>query len=223
MRKQKKAIIIGNGKAPKIKELDFFIKEGFSFIVAADGGANTAFKLGLIPDLVIGDFDSIREDVLEYFSDKTELKQIKRQSDTDIEKGIKFLIRKKFSDAVLLGASGNRLDHTFCNIGNILKYKGKINIHLFHEKTIATVYEKSVRLKTKVGETISIYGIDNKTFISTSGLKYPLKNETLPFGVRGGTSNEAVADEVLIEISGGKVIVMREFSLLRKNALLRFI
>ena len=48
-------------------------------------------------------------------------------------------------------------------------------------------------------------------------------NETLTFGVRGGTSNEAVADEVLIEISGGKVIVMREFSLLRKNALLRFI
>ena len=214
------ALILGNGKLPGKNKIKFFMSHGFDFLIAADGGANSAVKLGLIPDLIIGDFDSILPETKEYFSKLTELKQVKRQTDTDVEKAIKYAIEKKINKAVLLGASGDRLDHSFCNIGNLLKYKGKIDLFLLHEKTFVSVYDKSVCFPTKIGETISLYGIDEKTLITTHGLKYPLTKEALPFGVRGGTSNEAVRDEVCLEIENGKIIVMREFKTLRENAFL---
>ncbi len=218
--KQKKALILGNGKLPGKNTIKYLISQGYDFIIAADGGANIAYKLGLLPDLVVGDFDSILPEIREYYSELTEVKYVKRQTDTDIEKAIKYAIAKKFDEAILLGASGDRLDHSFCNIGNILKYKGKIDVALLHEKTIAFVYDKPVCFPTEKGETISLYGIDDKTLITTRGLKFPLKKEPLPFGIRGGTSNEAVSNEVCLEIENGKIIVMREFKIVRKNAFL---
>ncbi len=214
----KKALILGNGKSPGKNKIKYLISQGFDFLIAADGGANTAKKLGLIPDLIIGDFDSILPETAEYFSDLTELKRVKRQTDTDIEKAIKYAVTKKFDQALLVGASGDRLDHSFCNIGNLLKYKGKIDLFLLHEKTFVVVYDNSVCFPAEIGETISLYGIDDKTLITIHGLKYPLKNEALPFGVRGGTSNQAVKNEICIDIKNGKIIVMREFKTLRKNA-----
>ncbi len=216
MKKRKRALIIGNGKSIPKREMEYLISKGFDFLIAADGGANTTFRMGIVPNLIIGDFDSIREDVREFYSDKTILKNVKRQSDTDIEKAIKYAIGEKFSSAMLVGASGDRLDHSFCNIGNLLKYKEKINLYLIHEKTFVSVINSSCCFPAQIGETISLYGIDEKTLITTSGLKFSLENEPLPFGVRGGTSNKAVSDEVCININKGKVIVMREFKVMRK-------
>jgi len=218
--KHKKTLIIGNGKLPGKNVIKYLISQGYDFLIAADGGANNAYKMSLIPNLIIGDFDSILPEIREYYSSLTEVKYVKRQTDTDIEKALKSAISRKFDKAILIGASGDRLDHSFCNIGNMLKYKGKIDVALLHEKTIAFVYDNDVCFPAEKGETISLYGTDDKTLITTHGLKFPLKKESLPFGVRGGTSNEAVRNEVCLEIENGKIIVMREFKILKKNAFL---
>ncbi len=215
--KNKKALIIANGKPPKKSDVIYLIKRGYDFIIAADGGANSLKKIGIAPNVIIGDFDSVTEETLDFFRAKSEIKRLKRQSDTDVEKAIKFAISKKFTDAILLGASGDRLDHTLCNIGNLLKYGDKIKLGMLHEKTFARVYKGKITLRTVPNETVSFYAFSRKTRITTKGLKYRLENEPLPFGERSSTSNVARAEEIEINSKSGKIIVIREFEIIKRN------
>jgi len=216
----KKCIILANGQAPGKSIFDFLETAGYNTLICADGGANIALKYDIIPDYIIGDMDSIDTRTYDYYYDKCEIIQIKRQNDTDVEKCLKYAIKNKFTEAVLLGATGDRLDHSFCNFGIVIKFFGKINLKVIHQKSVLKVYEGTVKLNTKKNEIISIYGSDEKTKITSSGLKYPLKNISLPLGKRESTSNKAKGEEVILRIKGGKIFVIREFKIMKKYGLI---
>ena len=213
----KKAIIIANGDIPKKSQINYFVKKGYSKIICADGGANSARKLNIIPDLIIGDLDSITKENFSYFKKKTKIIRYKRQTDTDVEKSLKYLIEKDFEEVVLLGATGNRLDHTICNLGIVIKFFNEIKISILHGESYLKAYKKNVLLKTVPNEVISVYGFNKKTKIKSQGLKYPLKNISLPFGEMESTSNVALGREVELQIKGGIIFVIRNFNLMKKN------
>ena len=213
----KKAIIIANGDIPKKKQIKYLQSIGYKKIIAADGGANSARKLNIIPDKIIGDLDSITKENIKFFRKRTEIIQYKRQNDTDVEKSLKYLIDKNYKEVILLGSTGNRLDHTICNLGIVLKYFNKIKISILHGNSFLKAFGKDIILKTIPGETVSLYGFDNKTKIKSYGLKYPLNNISLPFGKRESTSNVAIGKEVKLKIKGGVIFVIRDFKTMRKN------
>ncbi len=213
----KKCIVLANGSPPKKSVFNFLNESGYKTLICADGGANNAFKLKLNPDYIIGDFDSVRSDVLKYYKNKSKIIKYDRQTDTDVEKCLKFAISKKYSEVILTGATGDRLDHTFCNLGIVLKFYKKIKIDIVHEKSVLFAATNILRLKTFPDEIISIYGIDRQTTITSKGLKYPLTNTILPFGEKESTSNSALAEIVELEIKGGIVFVIRDFDALRKH------
>lgn len=216
----KKCLVLANGQPPSKKVFEYLDSIGYRTLICADGGANSAFKFELIPDFIIGDLDSIKPEVYDYYYDKCEIIQIKRQNDTDVEKCLKFAYKNKFRDVILLGATGDRLDHSFCNLGIVLKYFDKLQIRIIHEKSLLRAYKGMVTLQTVPGETISIYGLDAKTKFESDGLKYPLKNFALQFGVKESTSNIATKNEVRLSIKGGKAFVIRDFNTMRKNGLI---
>jgi len=213
----KKAIIIANGDAPKKRQIKYLQSIGYQKIICADGGANSARKLNVIPDLIIGDLDSISKENYKFFKKKTKIIHYKRQNDTDVEKALKYLIGKGFNKVILLGSTGNRLDHTICNLGIVIKYFSKIKISILHGNSFLQAYNKNIELKTIVGETISLYGFDDKTKIKSIGLKYPLNNISLPFGEKESTSNVAIGKKVKLKIMGGIIFVIRDFKTMRKN------
>lgn len=217
----KKCIILANGKIPSKKIIHYLQQISYTFLICADGGADSARKLGIIPDYIIGDLDSVSDATLKFFMNKTKIIQIKRQNDTDVEKCLKFAIRKKYKEAVLLGAIGDRLDHSFCNLGIVIKFFNKIRIRIISDKSILTPYSGKVDLSTVVGETISLYGFNERTKISSKGLKYPLKKTRLPFGKRESTSNTAVDKKINLRIDGGVIFIIRDFNTLRKHGLLQ--
>ncbi len=186
-------------------------------LFCADGGANTALKLGLLPLYIIGDLDSIYNETISYYQGKSRIIRLSGQNDTDVEKCLKEAIKLKFDEAFLVGVSGDRLDHTFCNLGIAIKFFGKINIKIIAENSILTVLKGSHKLKTIPEETISIYGIDDRTKITSRGLKYPLKNLLLPFGKRESTSNIAVNDHIELKVTSGVIFVIRDFQVMRKH------
>lgn len=216
----KGCIIIANGKSPKKSEIKFFISLGFKTVICADGGANSLYKLGLVPDLIIGDLDSINPSVLKHYSNKSEILHYTRQNDTDVEKCLKYAIKNKFSRSVILGATGDRLDHTICNLGILLKFSNRINVSMMHESSYLQVLSGRNTLDAVKGETVSIYGFNNKTKITTVGLKYPLKYAALPFGERESTSNIALKEKIEIYITGGKVFLVRDFNTLKTHGLI---
>jgi thiamine pyrophosphokinase len=215
----KKCIILANGKPPKKSEISFIMRRGYDKLICADGGANAAAEFGLLPDYIIGDLDSIRPDVYNFFNGKCRIMRITRQTDTDVEKCIKFLIKQKYDEVLLIGATGDRLDHTFCNLGIVLKYFSQISIRILHQKSLLSAHSGKVLLKTCPAEVISIYGIESRTTIQSKGLKYPLKNIHLPFGVRESTSNVSLGDQVELTVKRGIVLVIRNFDLMRKHDL----
>ena len=213
----KKCIILANGKCPKKSEIKYFAEQGYSTIICADGGANSAIKLKIVPEYIIGDLDSVEESTLKYFKGKSQIIQFKRQSDTDIEKCLKFAIKKKFTKAVLLGGTGNRLDHSICNLGIVIKFYDKIKISLLSGESFLVPVKGEFIFKSVKGELISIYGFEKKTTFTSTGLKYPLKNTSLSFGVKESTSNIAVKDKVVLKVSGGVGFVIRQFKMIKKN------
>ncbi len=215
----KKCIILANGFPPNRNTVRFLKNKGYTTILCADGGANSAKTLNLMPEYIIGDLDSIKPNVYKYFSDKSKIIKINRQNDTDVEKCLKFTVKKKFDEVVLLGATGDRLDHSFCNLGIVLKYFSKIKIMIIHQRSLLSACAGKVNLSTFPGEIISLYGFDSKTRIKSSGLKYPLNNIALPFGQRESTSNIAIKNKVELLITGGIIFIIRDFDLLRKHDL----
>lgn len=216
----KKALLLANGVAPKISQIKYLQKKGFNFLICADGGANSARKLNIIPNVIIGDLDSISQETEKYYSGRSDLIRISRQNDTDVEKALKYLIKKKYDEVILLGATGDRLDHTICNLGIVIKFFNQINISILHEKSFLKAYEKNVDLKTEKDEIISIYGFDKSTKISSKGLKYSLKNVSLPFGQKESTSNVAKGEMVHLKIKDGIIFVIRDFNTLQANDLI---
>jgi thiamine pyrophosphokinase len=215
----KKCIILANGKAPQKSVIQFLKKKNYSTLICADGGADRAKKLGLTPDYIIGDLDSIEKQTISFYKNKSKIIKLKRQNDTDVEKCLKFAIKNKFKEAVLLGVTGDRLDHTFCNLGIIIKFFKKIKLQLIAEDSLLVPYSGEVELLTIPGETISLYGFDRKTKITSEGLKYSLKNNSLPFGERESTSNVAVFKKVSLKIRRGIIFVIRDFNTVKSNGL----
>ncbi len=213
----KKGILLANGTPPAKEVFRFLSDNGYKTLFCADGGANSAYELSLTPDYVIGDLDSIRDDVKDHFSSRCEIIHYERQDDTDLEKSLKFAIEKGFEEVVLLGGTGDRLDHTICNLGIVLKFFGKITIKLVHDNSILVPYaDGEYVIKTIPNETVSLYGFNNETLITSEGLQYPLERIPLPFGVRESTSNVAEGYSVRLKIENGIVFVIRDFNLLRK-------
>lgn len=212
----KKCLIIANGKPPAKSVVKHLIKMGYSTIICADGGANSAKKIGVVPNFIVGDLDSISESTLKYFRGKSKIVKYKRQNDTDVEKSLKFAISKKNDEVILLGVTGDRLDHTICNLGIILKFFDKIKISLVSEKSFLIPINTTTNFKSKIGETISLYAFDNKTKISSIGLKYKLDNTALPFGVKESTSNAAIQNNIKIKVTGGIVFVIRDYNFMKK-------
>jgi thiamine pyrophosphokinase len=216
----KKCIIIANGKSPTKKTVQFFYNKGFKTIICADGGANSAKKIEITPEFIIGDLDSITPAVSKYFSHKSTFIKYNRQNDTDVEKCLKFVIKKKFSEVILLGVTGDRLDHTICNLGIVLKFYKQIKIFLAAEDSFLIPADKSIIFKSVPGETISIYAFDKKTIITSIGLKYQLKNTALPFGIRESTSNVSTSSTVKLSVKGGIIFIVRDFNFMKKYGLI---
>ncbi len=215
----KKCIILANGKPPKKSLITFFKKKSFDTLICADGGADSALKMRLRPDVIIGDLDSISTKALKEYSSVSKIIRLKRQNDTDVEKCLQYAISKNFYEALLVGVTGNRLDHTFCNLGIVLKFFPPINLSLIAENSFLKPYKGNVTIKTTPDETISLYGFNSKTKITSKGLKYHLKDIALPFGERESTSNIAKGEKVELKISGGIIFVIRDLNLMMANDL----
>ena len=218
----KKCIILANGKPPRKSVITFFQKNGFDTLICADGGADSALRLGLTPDYIIGDLDSISKEAIKKFKKTSEIIQYKKQNDTDVEKCLKFAIKNKYDEALLIGVTGNRLDHTICNLGILLKFFSKIKLSLLAENSYLKPYTGEVRLKTQKGEIISLYGFDKKTKIISEGLKYPLKNISLPFGEKESTSNVSTSNSIQLKIRNGIIFIIRDFNFIKKYDLFQF-
>lgn len=208
---KKAAAILCNGKAPKKAILRQF-EELFAFdLICADGGANAAFKLGLLPKVIIGDLDSINTDILNHYRQKgVQVQKLSRQNDTDLEKALKLVIKLNYARVIVFGFSGRRFDHTLSNLSNAMKFSQQLEILLIDTHSILQLIYGKRTFSSIKGEVISLICFDSKTRITTKNLLYQLKDEPLQFGIRESTSNICTNDNFTIDVKNGVCILTRD-------------
>jgi thiamine pyrophosphokinase len=202
---KKKAVILANGEPPPISLLRAHFKSA-SMFVCADGGSNTAARYNLKPQLIIGDLDSITAGTLNKFK-HVPTRRIAEQNSTDLEKAIRWLIRKNFKDIVVLGALGKRFDHSIGNLSALVKFSRVTQLTFVDNRAELTFVGRSCTFAAPPGTIVSLIPIKPCEGITTTGLKWELKNETLALGFRGGTSNIVNSSPVRIRVRRGDLVL----------------
>jgi len=206
-------VIFCNGELSVSRKNIDTITSQADMIIAADGGANHLEKLHIKPHLIVGDMDSIT--AKNFLEDETIEKIVyeTEKNQTDTELAIIEALRRGGtptrwgSQITLLGATGNRFDHTLANIELIKKYPWKVSLIDRGIKVIAINSDYSLEIKGKKGSIVSIFLANNTSpSIKTSGLKYALNNQKLLFPSHG-TSNVIEHNPASIKIDSGLILV----------------
>ena len=190
---------------------DYRVKKILSsaeLIICADGGANHARRLGITPDIILGDLDSMTSSTRRYFKRIPQL-FIEDQHSTDLEKAIDYCIQRNVKTVDILGATGDRIDHTTAALGCFKKYGKQIDLKLIDSLAGISRIRLSTRLKMSIGEKVSLIPLERCEGVTTSNLQYRLHNDILELGVREGISNEAVGTNVTISLKRGTLLVYR--------------
>ena len=184
-------------------------------IIAVDKGLETLYKLGIKPNHVVGDFDSIDKEILKFYEKNSEIvfhefNPEKDNTDTDI--ALNLAINLKSSNIVILGALGKRMDHALANI-HILKktLDAKIPCYLLDEYNKIYLIQDNLKLyrSQTYGKYISLISMTTKVEgLTLKGFKYPLEKATLPIGISLGISNEIVEESASIQLKKGILIVI---------------
>jgi thiamine pyrophosphokinase len=206
-----RAAIICNGNIENYE----FSKEKLrqvDYIICADGGTRHAYHMNIIPNIIIGDMDSSKDEYVEYYSSK-EVPFIKYSSDkdkTDTHICLEYAM-EKCDEILLLGATGTRLDHTLGNV-SILKLaadKGKTAC-IIDENNEVYVVKDGIRLEGNKGDIVSLLPLSSKVEgINLEGVLYPLQNAVMEIGNPYGVSNKFEETVVVLTIATGYMIVIK--------------
>lgn len=166
----------------------------------------------MIPDYILGDFDSIDKKVLEKYKTQ-KINELKPEKDfTDTEEAINLAINLKSSEIVIIGAIGTRIDHVLANI-NVLKIALDNNIKakiINEHNEIELINNELIIEKNNLYKYISIMPLTTQVEgITITGMKYPLENYTLTIGNSLGVSNEQIEKTAKIKVKDGILIVIK--------------
>lgn len=208
-----KEVLIVTGGTIEIELLKKLIDENDYFIIGVDGGINALDKIGCVPSMVIGDFDSINTNlILKYksFSNAIILNPMKDYTDTH-SAVLEALILKP-SSITIVGAIGTRIDHVLANVGLLkLGIIHKIPIQIINKNNRIRLIDKKIKIKKtdQYGKYISFLPFSEEVSdICMKGFKYPMNNESVFQGQSIGISNELEKEEGFITIGKGYLLVM---------------
>lgn len=175
-------------------------------VIAADKGYEFALKQGIIPKIVIGDFDSSTMP-----TNLNVLKLNVEKNETDGQEALAYAIKKGYHEIAIYGISGGRLDHEMGNL-SLLKSGEEQGVSMVGKEDDVDIYFKSkgkYAFKTQKGKEFSIITFMEDSIISNGkGVKYPIDNLHLSSNSLGrAISNVAIEDEVSFEVLEGGVLI----------------
>ena len=201
-------ILFIGGKSPKKSKIESLIEKA-SYIVAADSGYDYARKNGIIPDMVVGDMDSIQNpDVLKNLPE-TKIKRYDRDKDkTDTELGLDILWKWGTTRITIIGGGGGRLDHLFGLF--TLFERDKHPFQWFTHRSRVIHIDTFLSLKVEKGETLSFFPIgETRSEMTSEGLKWSLDSICWNRGDMG-LSNEAMKNVITVTMKKGRLLLIKE-------------
>ncbi len=205
-----KCLIVSGGNAPS---RDLMLKYSSSnLIIAADKGASYLLECGIIPHVLIGDFDSLDQDkltILQNVNCKV-IKYNKEKDFTDTESCLRYAMEASCDDITILGAIGTRIDHTLANINLLcIPFNEGVNCIIEDERNRIFLTRSPLFLKKDDKKYFSIFPhTDELTGLNIVGAKFELKNYNLNKNSTLTISNEFLNDVVKIDFNKGTALII---------------
>lgn len=176
-----------------------------ALVIAADGGLRHTQSLGLSPDVILGDFDS-----LGYIPADSKVFPVEKD-DTDSMLAIRLGLERGCDQFFLYGAmDGPRLDHTIANFQSL----GYLCTHgargtLIGSRYIATVlHRESIFFSEEAAGILSLFALGDRAEVTIEGLNYPLDRGTLTADFPLGVSNHFTGSPARITVHSGLVLAL---------------
>jgi thiamine pyrophosphokinase len=178
-------------------------------LVVLDGYANKLLDTQIIPDVIIGDFDAIKAETIEYFKNLgVKIIHDTCQNSTDLDKAIKYCDSQNATEIHIYNALGGRLDHTLYNTRILKKYfKHGRRIKLFNCDEVVEFYKDcAIELMGEVGQSIAIMSAP-EAIVTSEGLKYDMNGLKLEFGSTESSCNLMAKNRAKLKISGQILLI----------------
>jgi thiamine pyrophosphokinase len=200
-------IILANGVFPT-HIIPLTILKNTTQLICCDGAINELDNNNVTPTIIIGDCDSINEKFKNKY--KSQILQINRQTDSDLEKALKYCIKEKINEIIILGFEGYRDDHYLSNIFLCWEYSKYLKISMNSNYGKFSFVKNQTTFKSFKGQQISIFNKEPKIKITTNNLKYNLNNIGLT-NLYTGVSNESLLNTFSIKTNDITLMVYQNY------------
>ena len=179
-------------------------------LIAADGGLDALGDVGILPDLLIGDFDSVKGTLP---SGVETVRLPVEKDETDMEAAVRIGLARAYREFAFYGATGGRPDHTYGNYRLLISLakRGMRAVIRDGNYTVSAVKDGSLVLPESAIGTVSVFAVDAPAEgVTLEGLYYPLQDAVLSPDTTLGVSNHVVTHPVSVTVEKGCLLVMWE-------------
>lgn len=184
-------------------------------LIVADGGLHICKLLGLEPDFIIGDFDSVKKEILSYFREcmPERIHQFPvKKNETDTELAIQQAKAAGAESVYIIGATGGRSDHFLGNL-SLLEYASSLGMkaYIVDEYNRIRLIDSDLKLekKNQYGKYVSLIPFGEEVRgLTLKGFLYTVSDFTLELGNSRGISNQILEEEAFIHLDSGKLLVI---------------
>ena len=210
-----RCLIITGGTIQSEFAIKYIKERAWNFVVCADAGMRFCHSAGILPDLILGDFDSVDEESYEYFQ-KVCPERMERfpthKDETDTELALLRAIDAGADAITMIGATGTRLDHVMGNIQMLkLALDRKVSCQIVDAHNRIRMLDKFAELKKsdQFGKYVSLLPFTPEVRgITLKGFAYEVEDFTLVSGIARGVSNELEAETATISCEDGILLVI---------------
>lgn len=205
-------VLVAGGELSNNKIFKKYISKS-DFSVAVDSGGDIFYKNNILPNLLVGDLDSIDKKSLTYFKDnKIKIEKYPCEKDlTDLEIGLNSLINNGCDKIYALGTIGSRIDHSLANIMILKKmYDLNYKCYMINDKNrVQYIESKKEIIINKEYENISIVPLsENGINVSLEGFYYKITDYEMELGSTTGISNYLLNNEGSIKLNRGRALII---------------
>lgn len=198
----KTTVILADGKFPEHSVPLRILKK--HPVVFCDGAARHIRYLKTEPLAIVGDCDSVPPGIIKKYHNK--IFRIPEQETNDLTKAVMWCNERGLNNILILGATGEREDHTIGNISLLAEYARLVNVRMITDSGVILPVLKTSEFVTFPGQDISFFSINGNTEITTEGLKYPLDKRRLTSWWQA-TLNRATGSTIKLTFNRGPVIL----------------
>jgi thiamine pyrophosphokinase len=208
----KKACIITGGDISEAFLAEYLDKYPEVKRIVVDGALEITHRLGIKPDFIVGDFDTVNQELLEHYEKDIILRHPPEKDQTDTELAIETALNSGCNRLVFFGATGSRLDHSLGNIFLLERLlKQGITAEILNENNRLYLKNREFVLyrKETAGDYVSLLPLtETVEKVTLCGFKYPVEHLTFYRKKTLGISNEITEEEARAEFSQGIFIVV---------------